>query len=121
MLTGGSLCLCADGFTGSDCSVDVNECSANPCGNGGSCIDGVNEYQCACLPPWTGKTCAQGIACILFAFRFIALCMKLYYMVLPTQQVLSIDMDMLMVQNSIFAIIVRGFFKILLVPCVNFV
>ena len=30
-------CLCAAGFSGSRCETNINECSPNPCQNGGSC------------------------------------------------------------------------------------
>ncbi|XP_072029444.1 uncharacterized protein [Amphiura filiformis] len=42
---------------------DVNECSSNPCTNGGVCRDGVNSYVCECpsdlngYPLWMGQFC----------------------------------------------------------------
>ena len=43
-------CECETGFTGPNCGVDVNECDAAPCGNGGVCIEGpgVGAYTCNC-------------------------------------------------------------------------
>ena len=37
------------------CLSDVNECASNPCINGGTCEDGVNQFICHCLPGYGGK------------------------------------------------------------------
>lgn len=37
--------------------LDVNECSRNPCKNGGHCQDLVNDFYCECADDWKGKTC----------------------------------------------------------------
>lgn len=37
--------------------TDINECSSNPCRNGGNCTDLVNGFICECLEPWKGKLC----------------------------------------------------------------
>ena len=42
---------------GSTCSTDINECSPNPCQNGGACTDQINGYTCTCASGWTGDTC----------------------------------------------------------------
>ncbi len=38
----------------------VDECMSEPCENGGSCSDGVNNYTCSCLPGYTGANCDTG-------------------------------------------------------------
>lgn len=32
-------------------------CLSNPCQNGGSCVDGLERYDCRCLPGWDGVNC----------------------------------------------------------------
>ena len=39
---------------------DINECSSNPCENGGSCTDNVNHYTCSCADGYTGIHCETG-------------------------------------------------------------
>lgn len=39
------------------CAPDVNECSRNPCQNGGQCVDLINDFMCNCVDNWKGKTC----------------------------------------------------------------
>ncbi|XP_066271748.1 uncharacterized protein [Branchiostoma lanceolatum] len=34
-----------------------DECSSQPCQNGGQCIDGDNRYECQCAPGYTGVNC----------------------------------------------------------------
>ena len=39
--------------------VDTDDCYPNPCLNGGTCIDGVNDYNCLCAPLFVGKSCSS--------------------------------------------------------------
>ncbi|KAK1155658.1 hypothetical protein AOXY_G26555 [Acipenser oxyrinchus oxyrinchus] len=57
----GYLCHCQPGFTGKNCSVNINECASMPCQNGGSCEDLINGYQCLCEPGFTGVGCETNI------------------------------------------------------------
>ncbi|TWW53573.1 Delta-like protein 4, partial [Takifugu flavidus] len=54
---GSYTCACRPGFTGQNCEVETNECDSNPCKNGGSCKDQVNNYFCACPQGFYGKNC----------------------------------------------------------------
>uniref|UniRef100_A0A8D0HG11 Fibulin 7 n=1 Tax=Sphenodon punctatus TaxID=8508 RepID=A0A8D0HG11_SPHPU len=36
---------------------DISECASHPCQNGGTCVNGVNQYKCICLQEWTGANC----------------------------------------------------------------
>ena len=40
----GPICKCR-GFTGELCAVDMNECEASPCINGGTCINEPGTYR----------------------------------------------------------------------------
>ena len=41
-------------------SLDINECSSQPCLNGGRCVDAVNGYTCDCVQGWDGVHCDIG-------------------------------------------------------------
>ena len=47
----------------SACYSDINECASVPCMNGGSCIDGVNEYTCTCVAGFNGIHCEISKCC----------------------------------------------------------
>ena len=49
-------CSCMDGYTGMNCQTDIDECSSNPCQNGGTCED-----SCSCTDGYTGMNCPIGI------------------------------------------------------------
>ena len=37
--------------------LDINDCSPNPCQNGGTCNDGCRTYSCSCTPRSRGSNC----------------------------------------------------------------
>ena len=41
-------------------SLDINECESDPCMNGGTCINHLNQFECDCTPGYTGDTCETG-------------------------------------------------------------
>lgn len=45
----------ATGFTGHSCEENIDDCPGHGCQNGGTCVDGVNTYNCRCPPEWTGR------------------------------------------------------------------
>jgi hypothetical protein len=49
--------LCDPGFQDDDCRVDTDECSSDPCLNGGTCQDQVNGFICLCLQGYSGLSC----------------------------------------------------------------
>ncbi len=46
--TGQELCLCAPGFTGDNCEINIDECLSSPCLHDGNCTDGIDNYTCDC-------------------------------------------------------------------------
>lgn len=47
---------------------DNDECISTPCENGGTCVDGINDYQCACVAGYTGFNCKTGeYSCVLIS------------------------------------------------------
>lgn len=51
-------CTCPPGYS-SDCTIELNECSPNPCQYGAQCIDLLNDYQCKCPIYTSGKNCSS--------------------------------------------------------------
>ena len=39
---------------------DINDCNPDPCENGATCSDEVNDYNCTCMAGFFGKNCSQG-------------------------------------------------------------
>ena len=56
-----SACQCVPGYNGTLCDVNINECSPNPCQNGGTCTDDINSYTCSCVPGYNGTSCETNI------------------------------------------------------------
>jgi hypothetical protein len=57
-------CGCLSGFSGDICQTNINECSSNPCQNGGTCVDQINSFTCSCPSGFTGTMCQNaGTVC----------------------------------------------------------
>ncbi|XP_077468961.1 protein jagged-1b-like isoform X2 [Stigmatopora argus] len=54
-------CECQEGFRGTYCHENINDCESSPCRNGGTCIDKVSVYQCICADGWEGDHCEINI------------------------------------------------------------
>ncbi|XP_009468788.1 PREDICTED: fibulin-7-like [Nipponia nippon] len=39
----------------------IDDCSSNPCANGGTCVDGNQGYTCLCPRGWSGPSCHSPI------------------------------------------------------------
>ncbi|RWS13848.1 fat-like protein cadherin-related tumor suppressor-like protein [Dinothrombium tinctorium] len=59
-------CLCPSRYSGKHCEIDLNPCASNPCTNGATCIndlencpDKVNCYKCNCRAENTGTNCEK--------------------------------------------------------------
>ncbi|XP_023241480.1 slit homolog 2 protein-like [Centruroides sculpturatus] len=51
------ICACPVGFSGDNCSTNVDDCVENMCQNGATCVDGVNSYTCSCSEGYAGTFC----------------------------------------------------------------
>uniref|UniRef100_A0A1I7Z6V8 Neurogenic locus Notch protein n=1 Tax=Steinernema glaseri TaxID=37863 RepID=A0A1I7Z6V8_9BILA len=55
---GGFHCECNPGYTDPWCGTLIDSCDPNPCLNGATCFNGVEDsFQCICLPGFTGDKC----------------------------------------------------------------
>ncbi|XP_063417783.1 fibropellin-3-like [Mytilus trossulus] len=54
-------CVCAAGFTDTNCETDIDECASNPCKNGATCNDQVNGFNCTCADGFTDIHCKTDI------------------------------------------------------------
>ena len=59
-VTGDIICLCEEGWTGSNCGENIDDCTDSSCSNGGSCEDELNGFTCSCPPAWAGAICEEG-------------------------------------------------------------
>ena len=53
--------------------IDINECSSEPCLNGGSCEDEEDGYVCTCADGYTGDECQFGTLeyrCVFFSIKY---------------------------------------------------
>ena len=51
----------ADGTSGGKNCTEIDECSSNPCANGATCTDLINDYECACVDGYEGDNCETNI------------------------------------------------------------
>ena len=52
-------CSCALGFTGSDCSTNIDECTNSYCPANSQCVDGIAGFQCECDEGFQGDNCTS--------------------------------------------------------------
>jgi hypothetical protein len=45
---------------------DIDDCANNPCQNGATCSDQVNNYTCICAAGYTGTNCSSSTLCYNF-------------------------------------------------------
>ncbi|XP_069119516.1 LOW QUALITY PROTEIN: protein crumbs homolog 1-like [Argopecten irradians] len=87
----GYSCVCIPGITGENCSVNIDDCVADNCTNGATCIDGINEYSCRCAPGYKDmycqteineclefRPCMNGASCTDLVANYDCICADLY-------------------------------------------
>uniref|UniRef100_A0A663MZA9 Neurogenic locus notch homolog protein 1 n=1 Tax=Athene cunicularia TaxID=194338 RepID=A0A663MZA9_ATHCN len=61
---GGYNCVCVNGWTGEDCSENIDDCAMAACFHGATCHDRVASFYCECPHGRTGLLCHLDDACI---------------------------------------------------------
>ena len=52
-------CICNVGYTGANCSTDIDECaSTQPCEGGANCTNTIGSFNCTCPDPCLGPDCS---------------------------------------------------------------
>ena len=56
-------CSCPNGFQGTNCEIDINECLTANCveNNTLSCLDGPGNFTCHCRSGYTGTLCDEEV------------------------------------------------------------
>ncbi|KAL2103627.1 hypothetical protein ACEWY4_000495 [Coilia grayii] len=60
----GSYCICVNGWSGDDCTENIDDCATAACSAGATCIDRVASFICLCPYGRTGLLCHIDDACI---------------------------------------------------------
>lgn len=48
-------------IAGQNCEINIDECESNPCLNGATCNDEINDFTCDCQPGFNGRLCEINI------------------------------------------------------------
>ena len=72
-----TICQCPEGFTGSQCEVNIDDCTPDSCMNEGICIDGISSFECTCGLNFNGEFCETCILenCAVCSVSTDGLCM----------------------------------------------
>ncbi|KAH3791857.1 hypothetical protein DPMN_145348, partial [Dreissena polymorpha] len=100
-LDGNPICTCGPGWSGRDCSQDVNECDTATvvCDHGSTCVNTQGSFRCDCAPGFTGPRCSVDIkecdsnpcvnagTCIDDVARFRCICLSGYTGIMCEQEI----------------------------------
>lgn len=68
---GGHTCVCVNGWTGNDCSENIDDCATAVCFNGATCHDRVASFFCECPVGKTGMVPYTHIHIQIVHFTYI--------------------------------------------------
>lgn len=60
---GGYNCVCVNGWTGEDCSENIDDCAMAACFHGATCHDRVASFYCECPHGRTGEALSRLVPC----------------------------------------------------------
>ena len=57
------MCYCVPDYHGILCELKYDDCESKfaNCENGGTCVDGINNFTCSCPAQYSGETCTEYI------------------------------------------------------------
>ena len=50
-------CQCLAGYSGRNCSIDIDDCAGVQCPGNSTCIDSVDSFTCVCNHGFEGENC----------------------------------------------------------------
>ena len=63
MEDGVPVCTCSDGWSGSTCEDDIDECAQDPCIEGATCSNTKGGFECICQAGFDGDGRKDGNGC----------------------------------------------------------
>lgn len=69
-------CHCKSGFTGQNCSTQIDNCLPNSCNNNGICKSNENGFECQCASGFVGEFCQSPLLPSMLYYRSEATCNK---------------------------------------------
>lgn len=67
-------CKCTTGYSGKNCTLNLDDCKSHSCLNGGRCVDGLGDYTCYCPRGFSGRFCEIAPMAVNTQFSYNSLC-----------------------------------------------